>query len=60
MGNYVEKPGSDTYGKKALTQTLSKTREWFGEKLKSLPEYSVLEGPFHIQVLILDEAKVAQ
>ncbi len=60
QGNYVEKPGTDTYAKKALTSALSKTADRFGEKLKSVPEYSVLEGPFDIQVLITEEPKLNQ
>ena len=60
QGNYVEKPGTDTYAKKALTSALSKTADRFGEKLKSVPEYAVLEGPFDIQVLITEEPKLNQ
>ncbi len=60
QGNYIEKPGTDTYAKKALTSALSKTADRFGEKLKSVPEYAILEGPFNIQVLITEEPKLNQ
>lgn len=60
QGNYVEKPGTDTYGKKALTSALSKTADRFGEKLKNVPEYALLEGPFDIQILITEELKLNQ
>lgn len=60
LGNYVEKPGADTLGKKALSSALSKTAERFAEKLKIVPEYSVLEGPTMIQVLITENPKLIE
>ena len=57
FGNNVEAPGRDTIGKKALTSALSKTAERFSEKIKSAPEYSILEGPIEIQILITDQPK---
>jgi hypothetical protein len=57
LGNYVEAPTADTVGKKALTAALSKTTERFAEKMKSAHEYSVLEGPIEIQILITEQPK---
>lgn len=56
-GNYVEAPTADTVSKKALTSALSKTAERFAEKIRSTPEYSVLEGPIEIQILITEQPK---
>lgn len=58
FGNYVEAPTADTLGKKALSSALSKTAEKFAEKIKSAPEYSILEGPVEIQILIIDQPKL--
>lgn len=55
IGNYVEKPSTDTIAKKALVGALSSTTNHFSEKLKKAPEYSVLEGSFEIQVLITEQ-----
>lgn len=60
LGGTIEKPGTDTYSKKALASALSKTAERFSEKVKASPEYSVLQGPFEIQVLILDQPKLTE
>ncbi len=58
FGNYVEEPGLDTLAKKALTNALGKTTDLFADKLKSAPEYSILEGPIEIQILITEEGKL--
>lgn len=58
FGGYTEKPGTDTFSKKALSSALSKTADHFADKLKSVPEFSVLEGPFEIQVLITEQPKL--
>lgn len=55
IGNYVEKPSTDTLAKKALASALSTTTSHFSEKLKKAPEYSILEGSFEIQVLITEQ-----
>lgn len=60
LGNYVEKPGTDTFSKKALSSALSRTTDRFAEKLKVAPEYSVLEGPFEIQVLITEQVRLVE
>lgn len=56
-GNSVEVPSLDTISKKALSAALSRTADRYAEKLKNVPEYSVLEGPIEIQVLITDQPK---
>lgn len=55
LGGSSEVPSEDTFAKKALTSALSKTADRFSEKLKKVPEYSILEGPIQIQILILDQ-----
>lgn len=57
LGATVETPSASNATKKALASALSKTAERFSEKLKTAPEYSVLEGPIDIQVIITDEIK---
>ncbi len=59
-GGYTEKPGADTFSKKALSSALSKTADRFADKLKSVPEFSVLQGPFEIQVLITEQPKLIE
>lgn len=59
-GNSVENRSSDTFAKKALVVGLSKTAERFSEKLKQAPEYSVLEGPIQIQILIQEQPTITQ
>lgn len=56
-GTYVEVPGVDTISKKAITSALSRTADRYSEKLKTVPEYAVLEGPIEIQILITDQPK---
>lgn len=60
FGGYTEKPGADTFSKKALSSALSKTADRFADKLKSAPEFSVLQGPFEIQVLITEQPKLIE
>ena len=57
-GNSVDSRNEDTFAKKALTSALSKTGGRFSEKLKQAPEYSVLQGPVSIQILILEQPKL--
>ena len=57
LGNSTEENTTDTHAKKAAGRALSKTGEFFADKLKSNPEYSILTGPISIQVLITEEAK---
>lgn len=59
-GGYVEKPGADTFSKKALASAMSKTADRFSEKLKAVPEYAVLEGPFEFQILITEQPTLNQ
>jgi len=59
-GNYVEAPTADTVSKKALTSALSKTAERFAEKIKSASEYSILEGPIEVQILITEQPKISE
>lgn len=58
FGNNIEDRSLVTLGKKALTSALSKTTDLFYEKLKSAPEYSLLDGPIKIQVVLIEEGKL--
>jgi hypothetical protein len=60
FGNSVDNRSTDTFAKKAIVAGLSKTAERFSEKLKQAPEYSVLEGPIQIQILILEQPTITQ
>ena len=60
FGNYVDAPTVDTASKKALTSAMSKTAEKFSEKIKASPEYSVLEGPVEIKILITEQPKIVE
>lgn len=55
LGSTSEVPSEDTFAKKALTAALSKTADRFSEKLKQAPEYSILEGPVPIQILVIEQ-----
>ena len=58
LGQTTDVKNEDTFMKKALTSALSKSADRFSEKLKSAPEYSILNGPKDIQILILDQPKL--
>lgn len=47
----------DAATKKGLASGALSTAERFREKLKKVPEFSEIKGPFSIQLLILDQAK---
>lgn len=58
FGNSVETRNEDTFAKKALVTALSKTAERYADKIKQSPEFSILQGPIQIQVLVLDQPKL--
>jgi hypothetical protein len=58
LGNTIDQPSFDTHMKKALSSAMVKSAERFGEKLKNVTEYSQLQGPVTIQVLIQDQPKI--
>lgn len=57
LGNQTEERSIDTSGKKALGSALSRTADRFAEKVRAAPEYSILEGPTTIQVLIVEQPR---
>lgn len=57
LGNQTEERSLDTSGKKAIGSALSRTADRFSEKVRAAPEYSILEGPTTIQVLIIEQPK---
>lgn len=60
LGNSVESKNEDTFAKKALTSALSRSADRFADKLKQAPEYSVLEGPIQVQILVLEQPTLNQ
>lgn len=60
LGGTSEIQSEDTFAKKALTSALSRTADRFSEKLKQAPEYSILEGPISIQILVLEQPSINQ
>lgn len=58
FGNSIETRNEDTFAKKALVSALSKTADRYAEKIKQSPEFSILEGPIEIQILVLDQPKL--
>lgn len=57
LGNQTEERSIDTSGKKAIGSALSRTADRFSEKVRAAPEYSILEGPTTIQVLIIEQPR---
>lgn len=57
LGNVVETPSASNYAKKALAAAFTRTSNSISEKLKVAPEYSILEGPIQIKIIITDEPK---
>jgi hypothetical protein len=57
LGNQTEERSIDTSGKEAIGSALSRTADRFSEKVRAAPEYSILEGPTTIQVLIIDQPR---
>ena len=49
----------DTAVKKGLASGSLSTANRFREKLKKVPEFSELKGPFELKILILDQAKTS-
>lgn len=58
FGNQVEARNEDTFAKKAIVSALSKTADRYAEKIKQSPEFSILEGPIQVQVLVIDQPKL--
>ena len=58
LGNQSENRNEDTFAKKALVSALSRTADRFAEKLKQSPEYSILQGPVEVQILITEQPKL--
>ena len=48
----------DSAVKKGLSSGALSTAERFRDKLKKVPEFSEMKGPFNLKVLILDQAKI--
>ena len=57
FGQPLETPSLSNASKKAASSSLTKMAERLGEKVKQAPEYSVLQGPIRIQVLIQSTLK---
>lgn len=57
FGQIETDPSVDTAVKKGLSSGALSTAERFREKLKKVPEFSEIKGPFNLKILILDQAK---
>lgn len=57
FGQVVEDPSVDTAVKKGLASGALSTADRFRQKLKKVPEFSEIKGPFKLKVLILDQVK---
>lgn len=57
FGQIVEDSSVDTAVKKGLSSGALSTADRFREKLKKVPEFSEIKGPFNLKILILDQAK---
>lgn len=57
FGQVVEDSSVDTAVKKGLSSGALSTADRFREKLKKVPEFSEIKGPFKLKILILDQAK---
>ena len=57
-GQVVEDSSVDTAVKKGLASGALSTADRFREKLKKVPEFSEIKGPFNLKILILDQAKL--
>jgi len=58
FGNSIEARNEDTFAKKAIVSALSKTADRYADKIKQSPEFSILQGPIQIQVLVIDQPKL--
>lgn len=57
FGQIETDPTVDSAVKKGLASGALSTAERFREKLKKVPEFSELKGPFNLKILILDQVK---
>jgi len=57
FGQVVEDSSVDTAVKKGLSSGALSTADRFREKLKKVPEFSEIKGPFNLKILVLDQAK---
>lgn len=57
FGQVVEDSSVDTAVKKGLSSGALSTAERFKEKLKKVPEFSEIKGPFYLKILILNQAR---
>lgn len=57
FGQVVEDSSVETAVKKGLSSGALSTADRFREKLKKVPEFSEIKGPFNLKILILDQAK---
>jgi hypothetical protein len=57
FGQTEADPTVDTAVKKGIASGAMSSSERFREKLKKIPEFSEIKGPFNIEILILDAAQ---
>lgn len=59
FGQLESDPSVDNAVKKGLASGALSTAERFREKLKKVPEFSEVKGPFSLKILVLEQAKSA-
>lgn len=57
FGQFETDPSVDSAVKKGLASGALSTADRFREKLKKVPEFSEIKGPFDLKILILEQAK---
>ncbi len=57
FGQVVEDSSVETAVKKGLSSGALSTADRFREKLKKVPEFSEIKGPFELKILIMDQAR---
>jgi len=60
FGQLETDPSVDSAVKKGLASGALSTADRFREKLKKVPEFSEIKGPFDLKILILEQPKSAQ
>jgi len=58
FGQIETDPSVDSAVKKGLASGALSTADRFREKLKKVPEFSEIKGPFNLKILILEQAKI--
>lgn len=58
FGTYQRVPSPDTAGKVAVAEAASGTADLLQEKMRTLPEYTTVEGPVETKIFIMETPKL--